>query len=176
MHGDGCMGISRLKYLLRVNELCKWERVRLQKFKLQPKTFYAFPYVCLLFSVWGVVSALFNCQLTQSFGGECLYGEFLFQSSPPQPGFSLSANGKVILTYLKPSSLDKVCHRTVCKRLVTETLRGLLKSARCFLGATESRDLTGSGRPRQPRREGQGRRGRAGCGSRSLVCVCWGGG
>lgn len=50
--------ISRFKYLLRVNELCKLESVVLQKFKLQPKTFYAFPYVFLLFSVWGVVLCL----------------------------------------------------------------------------------------------------------------------
>lgn len=104
-----CMGmgarvnISRFKYFLRVNELCKWERVCLQEFKLQPKTFYGFPYVFLLFSVWGgCVGALFDCQLTQSFGGEDLYGELLFQ-----PGFSLSADGKLLLTYLKPSSWDR---------------------------------------------------------------------
>lgn len=76
------LSISRFKYLLKVNELGKWERARLQKFKLQPKTFYAFPYVFLLyFSVCGgCLSVLFNCQ---SFGGKvCMVN---FYSSLPLP-------------------------------------------------------------------------------------------
>lgn len=72
------------------------------------KLFMPFPMYFSCFLCGGdCVGALFDCQLTQSFGGEGLYGELLFQSSPAQPGFSLSADGKVILTYLKPSSWDR---------------------------------------------------------------------
>lgn len=50
-----------------------------------------------VFCVRVYLSALFDSQLTQSFGGEGLYGEVLFQSFPAQPGFSVSANGKASL-------------------------------------------------------------------------------
>lgn len=50
---------------------------------------------------------------------------------------------------------------------MTVALRGLLKSARCFLGATESRDLPGSGG------KGMGKGGERVV-ALDLLCVCAG--